>query len=705
MRNCISENEALLYLQEEIAVEDETAISEHIAQCTICEMLLAQTSDVELIAGMERSLEKIKQEAFDASIPDHIVDRLQRLALAFSYSIRPENNEAASTLSAISHARNSEGFDSQLRTPLHPQNVFQSLLDSTELFFHRFVLLRELGQGGMGVVYKAFDTHLDRMVALKMTIPLEGNHSANFMKMERFSIEAKAMARLNHVNIISVLEIGEAEQCAYLVMPYLPGGTLSDRLRKFDTPGKIVSMFANVVSAVQHAHENEVLHRDLKPANILFTKDNEPVVADFGLAKLTEQSMNLTIPGIGLGTPPYMAPEQTPLGNGNVTPVSDIWSLGVLLYELLTKKRPFEGETNYDVYTNIIRKKPIPIRQLDQSIDRNLEAIVMKCLQKRPSDRFQSAEALYQELDRWQKGKPILTRRDNFWEGTKRWVRAHPFFALLTVQLLLLLLAAPVVYYRLHPDRPLWEQQARLEKRKPIQILGPNGEPSWYRWVWSKQSQAGVGDDGHFVIHSWEKLALLELIPDPKTDRYRLEAEIRHLRGDTTSQAGFYFFHDVHEGIEGRVDAFIRLSFNDLINVKAMAPRPLPKHVVEAGNRIQFESQVAFRHPGRTTASATTNSFYPKSHHRKPAGIRGIDWIKVRIDVTPEGITVRFGDQQFDTVPFSKMITSFETQKRWVNELTKEDPQFDIKLQSSLGLFVCRGIASYRNVRFTPLDP
>ncbi len=296
--------------------------------------------------------------------------------------------------------------------------------------FGDFTLLSELGRGGMGVVYRARQKSLNRIVALKM---IREAHLASTDDGARFQAEAAAAARLHHPNIVTVHEVGAHEGQAYFCMEYIPGPTLAQRV---DTEGPLPNreaarIVAIIAQAVQHAHEEGVLHRDLKPSNILMSSESgtdsadaglTPKVTDFGLAKQFDSTESLTRTGAVVGTPSYMSPEQAG-SRKDLTPAADVYSLGAILYELVTGRPPFQTSHPLDTLLLVLEQDPIPPRDLNPSVDRDLELICLKCLQKPPELRYSSAGGLAKDLEAYLVGDRLSVAHGSLGSFVSRLLR------------------------------------------------------------------------------------------------------------------------------------------------------------------------------------------------------------------------------------------------------------------------------------------
>ncbi len=312
-----------------------------------------------------------------------------------------------------------------------------------------------LGRGGMGLVYKARHLRLNRFVALKMLITgaYAGPH-----ERARFQREAEAVASLRHAHIVQVHDVGDHEGWPYFTMELHEGGSLAQALA--GTPQsapKSAALVATLAEAMQVAHRGGIVHRDLKPANILLTAEGTPKVADFGLARHFDGEPALTLSSARIGTPSYMAPEQFIGKAGTIGPAADMYALGVLLYEMLTGRPPFRGETASETERQVLNDEPVAPSRLNPKVPRDLETICLKCLSKEPQRRYASAAALADDLKRYGEGRPIEARPVGWGERSWRWCRRNPTAAALV--------ATALALGGLAIGGGLWLVQQRAERR------------------------------------------------------------------------------------------------------------------------------------------------------------------------------------------------------------------------------------------------
>jgi WD40 repeat protein/tRNA A-37 threonylcarbamoyl transferase component Bud32 len=318
-----------------------------------------------------------------------------------------------------------------------------------------YEILAELGRGGMGVVYKARQARLGRVVALKML--LAGAH-AGAQELARFRVEAEAVARLQHPNIVQIFEVGEEKGSPYLALEYVEGGSLSDKLKGTPLPARAAAELVEALAlAIDAAHRRGIVHRDLKPANILLTPDGNAKVTDFGLAKRLDAATVHTQSGALLGTPDYMAPEQA--AGKTIGPAADVYGLGAILYHLLTGRPPFPAETPLDTLVRLQSEEPVPPSVLQPKVPRDLATICLKALAKEPGRRFASGGDLAEDLRRFLDGRPIQARPAGRVEKWWRWCRRNPALATASS----LALAAGVAVVVVSVSFAIYQSQAAAE--------------------------------------------------------------------------------------------------------------------------------------------------------------------------------------------------------------------------------------------------
>ena len=279
----------------------------------------------------------------------------------------------------------------------------------------------ELGRGGMGVVYRAWDQRLHRPVAIKMLL---AGDFARSDERERFEREAEAAAGLRHPNIVQVYHVGELEGRPYFTMEFVEGGSLDETLAVAPlAAGPAAALLATLAEAVQAAHDRGIVHRDLKPGNVLLTADGTPKIADFGLARRLDDGAGLTRSGVPLGTPNYMAPEQALGLTHSIGPAADVYALGAILYEALTGRPPFRADTTAETLRQVVEQEPAPPSRWNSTVPRDLEVICLKCLRKESDRRYASAAALAEDLRRFERGEPITARPTGLLERSARWLR------------------------------------------------------------------------------------------------------------------------------------------------------------------------------------------------------------------------------------------------------------------------------------------
>jgi tRNA A-37 threonylcarbamoyl transferase component Bud32/tetratricopeptide (TPR) repeat protein len=371
-----------------------------------------------------------------------------------------------------------------------------------------YEILGLLGQGGMGVVYKARQKAANRVVALKMILGGFADDKAR----ARFSTEAHAVARLQHPNVVQVFEVCEHRGLPFFSLEFCAGGALEARLHATPLPpAEAARLMETLARAVHHAHERGIVHRDLKPGNVLLTEDGTPKIADFGLAKKLDET-GLTQTEV-VGSPPYMAPEQTSGKSKEIGPATDVYALGAILYECLTGRPPFKAATAWDTLKQVLNDDPVPPRQLNSGTPRDLETICLKCLQKEPEKRYASAADLAEDLRRFQARVPIVGRPVGRIERAWSWSRRNPKDAALIGAGLLAFVAGLAIFF-------FWQRSDFVRRQEREEIRRQAVTDFWN----AAEEQQREGRYGAAAVALGKAVPLLQGRPDLAEELKRLEA-------------------------------------------------------------------------------------------------------------------------------------------------------------------------------------
>jgi serine/threonine protein kinase len=562
------------------------------------------------------------------------------------------------------------------------------------VWFGPYEVLEEIGCGGMGVVYKARDSILNRLVALKR---VRGGVLAQ-AAVGRFQQEARAAAQLKHPHIVPLYEFGQHAGEQYLTMALVTGGSLARHWDRYAAdPRAAVTLLQKVARGVQAAHAQGIVHRDLKPSNILLDEQGEPLVSDFGLAKFIDLSAELTLSGQIIGTPAYMAPEQAAGRGKDVTPQTDVWALGVILYEVLTGQRPFPGKTVQEVTPRILNDEPPAPRRLRPALDRDLETIVLRCLEKGPQDRYASAGPLADELGRWLRNEPIVTRRRRWRDkvgralrsqGRRRWSALLPCAAVVLLASGFLMSQSPPPYRSApandipDPDAALQPLYRQLEAGQPVTLVGEKGLPSWYRWRTEQhRPPLRVFPREPFTFESWTT-CLLELLPDPRCQRFRFSADVKQT-STLNGSVGLFFGADELRTADGRPEHhYITFTFSEAGD--------------RAGHmRMEFVSyrEADDSHGMKLDAFTVFDEKYEQgalSHH-------------LSVEVTPEEIRLSWDEGPVRKRPPPNQTPFLPVYWANVHREASPPPLPAFAPRSHLGLHVYRSTAWFHNVIVSPL--
>jgi hypothetical protein len=535
-----------------------------------------------------------------------------------------------------------------------------------------YEVLGYLGRGGWGVVFRARDVRLGREVALKLLTPAGVYHPEI---RERFTREGRALARLDHPNVIPIHDAGEAGSLPYFAMKYVPGGALSAKIEQFGRdPYRAVRLMTKVARAVQYLHDQGIVHRDLKPANILLGPDDEPFVADFGMVKWVEDDRELTTPGTVLGTRLYMAPEQAAGDNDLTGPSADVWAIGVILYELLAGHRPFDHRDVVELERQIRHESPPPL----SSIPPPLAYIVGRCLAKLPSERYPTAGAVADDLDRWLMGEPIPD------------IRQPPLITRRRLLASLGAMAAVGVGAAILPWRS-W-----LVTKRGV-LIGPNGKPVRYEFVPGSRGEAALDESGYFRVSS-RSLMLVELIAGRMPERLIFEAEVAALDTGSTGQFGLYVARRGWVGEPPAVHSFIALAVYDAAVAGVLADRA---HVgLHAGLYALRDPLGTFGFIGQSPTPI------PVGERRAGAKLR---WHSLTIEATPDMIRGAWRQDTPDGPRSANVseVTAESAAALFRGMSRKWDPRPDIDgppFGTGLGLFVYDGSLFCRNATVRPLE-
>jgi len=378
--------------------------------------------------------------------------------------------------------------------------------------FGDYELLEEVGRGGQGVVFRAWQKSLNRTVAVKIIEIGQLTTSAHLKRLRR---EAEAAAKLNHPGIVPVYEVGERDGTYYFSMRFVEGDCLDEVVSRGSiSVRQAAELIAKVARTVHYAHEHGILHRDIKPGNILLDANGEPHLSDFGLARLVEHGSTLTGTLEVMGTPSYMAPEQAVGNNAALCRGTDVYGLGAVLYELLTGNPPFSGATTYETIHLLLDSEPRQPRLLNRKIDRDLSAVCLKCLEKNPRYRYSSALELAEDLERWLWHEPIRAKRSGFFTHARKWVQRNPMIAALITLSVLLAAGLGVMTWERESVRRITAGIAVL----PFENLSDNKEDAFFA--------DGVQDD---ILTKLAKIADLKVISRTSVMGYRGKRDLRQI--------------------------------------------------------------------------------------------------------------------------------------------------------------------------------
>jgi serine/threonine-protein kinase len=554
----------------------------------------------------------------------------------------------------------------------------------------QYRVIAEVARGPDSRVHKARRGRDGRVVAVKT---FAGD---DLTFAEPFRVGAVAQQRLRHPNILPVCAVGESEDgLPCFVMEFAEAGSLDQKIAGRPQPAEESARLVQTLAvAVSYAHREGVVHCDLKPANVVLAADGTPRITDFGLARRPDAGgTGTTKDGRIAGTPAYMAPEQAAGRTSAIGPLSDVYSLGAILFELLTGQPPFQGRTVVEVLQQVRSRHPRRPRRLERRVPRALESICLQCLEKTPGRRYPSAQALADDLGRWLERRRPRAHRPHARAG--RLLRRHPALCTVAALVALAAVAVPAMVYFTDPQRKAEEIEARLARGEEVQLVPEKGLPRYRRWVTADPTQKAVqATDETFRLES-ESWAMQELVRDPQTTRYHLSARVRHDQvREQGGHAGVYFAYSKHQTDRGAEHCFCCVQLKAATAVRDLGPG-LPGNEMELG-------VVRYPEP-RSCRDCTVRSLPLPITFWEAQTV----WITVGLDVSPEDfrLTLRKEGQIGVSQSGPADRKAVEKAKNSVCRAAEPGPpEVDPPLgpRGSLGLYVYRGAASFRDVVLTP---
>jgi eukaryotic-like serine/threonine-protein kinase len=673
---CPNRDELIAFTRGQLTEDKLDAIADHLAGCPSCESSLLELDKPDTVLAYLRVPPLLPLS--DDPLCDQLESRARRLA---------KEPAGAVTVSASESATMHDG-------PPLPS------------VFGAYLLLEQLGQGGMGVVYKARQESLKRMVALKLV--RAGVYAGN-EERTRFQREGEAIARIHHPHVVLIYEFGEHQGQLFFSMELLEGGTLANKLNGCPLPERqAAELVRTLAQAVQAAHEQGIVHRDLKPGNVLFAADGTVKISDFGLAKVLDSERSDTITDTILGTPAYMAPEQARGESRRIGPAADVYALGVILYEALTGQPPFRGESRHQTLELVRTCEPQPPSRRRPGLSRDLEAICLKCLEKEASQRYPSAAALADDLDHWLKDEPLAFRPPRGWRRVGRILRRRRRIIVAALLLGLMLSVAAILWYR-DPERTIESIEARLACGQEQTLIADTGRPAWFRLVAGERaSQAAVEPDGFFTVHSWS-LALVEVLRDPNLESYRVRAEVRHENSAAdVSEVGIYIAYRGYPVGQEVVHSFVRMTFNDIDIPKVLHAEPAERFRNQRfpeGNPLRLAPML---YVDRDKPPDWNQGAGGLTKLSVPAGPGRTNWRLLALEVTPAGITAFWESKKLGYLSAETLIHNIQRSLDGVRRRDPQDPYVDgipadFPWRGGIGLFVHRGSGSFRHVVIEPL--
>lgn len=559
-----------------------------------------------------------------------------------------------------------------------------------------------LDHGGMGFVYTAVHTPTKRTVALK-TMSHKGRYDSN--QLRRFRTEGQALARLSHPGIVQIFDIDEDDNVPYISMEFVAGGSLASRLKQGPaiSPRESAEIMVEVASSLAAAHDQKIVHRDIKPSNILLTPAGKPKLTDFGLAAFLDATMRETRTEAMIGTAAYMSPEQASRKSKEAGPLSDVYSTGATLYEMLTGRPPFIGKNPIDVADKVCREAVVRPRAINKAVPADLETITLRCLEKDPRDRYPSAAALATDLTRHLRGEPIVPRTRL--QKVKRVVRKN---RVALASLLLIALFASLAFAFM-PEDPAIAIERKLKRGESVTLVGERGLPRYWTRIFGDANLSirdFPGGDGATWFDA-NNTTCFDLCRDTIADRYILEAELQHVdQREWETRVGIYLRGPEQKG----VIRWTALLFSDCPVAQVPPPNQLPPAALKIAQKA---ASLGLRVSDRLTVTEEHVFHVPAQdlafHQFPAAAAKANPWRKIKIEVSPQGLT-----GLWEVNGLLEQVMSVST-----NQLAKSQNLMQVNLdmaqpgrtvpqwepRGTVGVFAERGTLAVKNVRLVPDKP